>query len=132
MNEADKNAEAVRRGYVAFNTGDLKTLTELFDESAVWHTPGRSPLAGDHEGREEIFAQFARYAEDTNGTFKASLMHVLASEDGLVVGIHHNTAERDGLVLDVGCCVIFEFMDGRVIDAREHFYDLHAWDEFWA
>ena len=22
--------------------------------------------------------------------------------------------------------------DGRIVDGREHFYDLHAWDEFWA
>jgi hypothetical protein len=26
----------------AFNTGDINTLTELFDESAMWHLPGRS------------------------------------------------------------------------------------------
>ena len=27
---------ALRRAYEAFNTGDVNTLTELFDESAVW------------------------------------------------------------------------------------------------
>jgi hypothetical protein len=34
----------------------MATLTEIFDESASWHTPGRSPLAGDCEGREAVFA----------------------------------------------------------------------------
>lgn len=34
MNEAEKNAEIVRRAYAAFNTADMKTLTENFDESA--------------------------------------------------------------------------------------------------
>ena len=34
----------------------MDTLTELFDENAAWHTPGRSSLAGDHEGREAAFA----------------------------------------------------------------------------
>jgi ketosteroid isomerase-like protein len=48
MNEAEKNAETVRRGYEAFNKADMQTLTELFDEGASWHTPGRSPIAGDH------------------------------------------------------------------------------------
>lgn len=132
MNEAEKNAEAVRRGYAAFNAADLKTLTELFDEHATWHTPGRSPIAGDHHGRDAIFAQFGRYGGDTGGTFKAKLLHVLKSDDGLVVGIHHNSAERNGKHLEVGCCIVFEFKDGRVIDAREHYYDLHAWDEFWS
>ena len=131
MNEADKNAEIVRRGYAAFNSGDMKTLTELFDEGATWHTPGRSPIAGDHKGREAIFAQFGRYGGETGGTFKAALLQVLKSDDGRVIGIHRNTAERGGKRLDVGCCIVFEFKNGRVIDGREHFYDLYAWDEFW-
>lgn len=131
MNEAEQNAETVGRGYAAFNAGDLKTLAELFDERATWHTPGRSPIAGDHTGREAIFAQFGRYGGETGGTFKAALLHVLTSDDGRVVGIHRNTAERGGKHLDIGCCIVFEFKNGRVIDGREHFYDLYAWDEFW-
>ena len=132
MNEAEKNAETVRRGYAAFNAGDMKTLTELFHERASWHTPGRSPIAGDHKGREAAFAQFGRDGGETNGTFKATLLHVLKGDDGRVVGIHHNTAERGGKHLDVGCCIVFEFKEGRVIDGREYFFDLHAWDEFWS
>jgi ketosteroid isomerase-like protein len=126
------NAEVVRRGYEAFNAGDLETLTSLFDENAAWHTPGRSSVAGDHVGRDAAFAQFGRYGGETAGTFKATLQHVLESDDGRVVGVHHNSGERNGKQLDVGCCIVFEFKDGRVIDGREHFYDLYAWDEFWS
>jgi hypothetical protein len=61
MTEGERNAEIVRRAYEAFNTADMEALTETFDESACWHTPGRSPLAGDHEGRDAVFAQFGRY-----------------------------------------------------------------------
>jgi ketosteroid isomerase-like protein len=129
---AAENAELVRRGYEAFNAGDMGTLTELFDESASWHTPGQSPIAGDHEGREAAFAQFGRYGGDTGGTFKAELQYVLADDDGHAVGIHHNSAERNGKQLDVDCALVFEIKDGRVVDGREHFYDLSAWDEFWS
>ena len=132
MNEAEKNAETVRRGYEAFNSADMKTLTEIFDESASWHTPGRGPLAGDHLGREATFAQFGRYVGGTGGTFKATLQHLLKSDDGRVVGVHHNSAKRDGKHLDVGCCIVFELKDSRIIDGREHFFDLYAWDEFWS
>ena len=66
------------------------------------------------------------------GPFKATLQHVLRSDDGRVVGIHHNTAKRNGRQLDVYCCIVFAFKDGRVIDGREHFYDLYAWDKFWS
>ena len=129
---AAENAAVIRRGYEAFNAGDMNTLTELFDENASWHTPGRSSLAGDHEGREAAFAQFGRYGGETGGTFKAELQHLLADDEGRVVGIHHNSAERDGKHLDVDCCIVFAVEGGRITDGREHFYDLHAWDEFWS
>ena len=48
----DENVAIMRRAYEAFNTGDVETLTELFDESAVWHLPGRSSFADDYQGRE--------------------------------------------------------------------------------
>jgi len=41
-------------------------------------------------------------------------------------------AERDGKRLDVYCCTVFELENGRIVDGREHFYDLPAWDEFWS
>ena len=132
MNDAERNAETVRRGYEAFNSADMKTLTDIFDENASWHTPGRSPLAGDHQGRDATFAQFGRYVGETGGTFKAALQHLSKSDDGRVIGVHHNSAERAGKHLDVGCCIVFEFKDGRIIHGREHFFDLYAWDEFWS
>jgi ketosteroid isomerase-like protein len=110
----------------------MKTLTETFHESASWHTPGRSSIAGDRQGREAAFAQFGRYVGETGGTFKATLQHLLTSDDGRVVGIHHNSANRDGKQLDVYCCIAFELKDGRIIDGREPFSDLYAWDEFWS
>jgi ketosteroid isomerase-like protein len=126
------DAAVVRRGYEAFNTADIETLTELMDENASWHTPGRSPIAGDYQGRDAVFGQFGRYGGQTEGSFRAALQHVLAADDGRVVGVHRNTAERDGRRLDVGCCIVFEVRDGRMISGREHFFDLYAWDEFWS
>ena len=132
MSQAEQNADVVRRGYAAFNAGDVKTLLELFDEHASWHTPGRGRIAGDYKGREAVFAQFGRYGGETAGTFKATLQHVFTTADGRVVGLHRNTAARNGEQLDVGCCLVFELKNGRVTDGREHVYDLHAWEEFWA
>ena len=132
MSIADENAEVVRRGYQAFNAGDIKTLTALCHEEASWYTPGRSPMAGERQGRETVLAHFGRYAAETAGTFRANLKDILRSDNGRVVGIHHNSAERNGKRLDVDCCIVFEVADGRIIEGREHFYDLNAWDEFWS
>ena len=39
---AEENVATMRRAYEAFNTGDIDTLVELFDENMVWHLPGRA------------------------------------------------------------------------------------------
>lgn len=132
MGQAQENAAVVRRAYDAFNTADMATLTALMSENITWHTPGRSPIAGDHKGREATFAQFGRYGGDTAGTFKATLLDLIAGDDGSVIGVHHNTGERNGSQLDVYCCLAFEVEHGQVTDGREYFFDLHAWDEFWS
>jgi len=129
---AEEHADVVRRGYQAFNTGDIKALHELFDETASWHTPGRSPIGGDHRGRAAVFAQFGRYGGETEGTFRAVLRQVLAGDDGCVVGLHHNSGLRNGRRLEVDCCIEFRVRDGKIVSGREHFFDLHAWDAFWA
>jgi hypothetical protein len=129
---ATENAEVVRRGYAAFNTADIATLTELLDESVSWHTPGRSPIAGDYLGRDAVFGQFGRYGGDTDGTFKAELEQVFVADDGRVIGLHHNSGERNGKRLDTGCCIVFEVEDGRITSGREYFLDLSNWDEFWS
>jgi uncharacterized protein len=129
---AQDNAEIVRRAYEAFNSADMATLGALMDDRITWHTPGRGPLAGDTRGRDETFAQFGRYGSGTAGTFRAEFRMAAATDDGRVIAMHHNTAERDGRTLDVDCCIVFEVEDGRIMSGREHFYDLYAWDAFWA
>ena len=130
--ELGRNAAIVARAYTAFNTGDIATLTTLFDENSSWHTPGRGSIAGNRKGRDAVFTQFGRYGGETGGTFRANLLNVLESEDGRVVAVHHNCAERNGKQLDILCCVVFELENGRIVIGREHFYDLYAWDAFWS
>jgi uncharacterized protein len=129
---ADENAAIIRRGYAAFNSGDMNTLTEIFDESAVWHVPGRSSMANDYQGRDATFAYFGRLGQETGGTYRAELDDVLADDNDRVVGFHHLTAERAGKRLQDPVSLVFQLKDGRVTDGREYHEDLYAWDEFWS
>jgi ketosteroid isomerase-like protein len=129
---SDENVAIMRRAYEAFNVGDLDTLTEIFDESAEWHLPGRSSMAKDYKGRDAILAYFGQLGQETDGTFRAELERLLADDDGRVVGFQRSTGDRNGNHLNVGDCIVFQLEDGRVTDGREHFEDLYAWDEFWS
>jgi uncharacterized protein len=129
---ADENVAVMQRAYDAFNSGDVDTLTELFDESAVWHLPGRSSMANDYQSRDATLAYFGQLAQETGGTFRAELERLVGDDDDRVVGIQRSTADRNGKHLDVRDCIVFQLKDGRIIDGREHFEDLYAWDEFWS
>jgi ketosteroid isomerase-like protein len=128
----DENVATMRRAYEAFNAGDVETLTQVFDESVLWHLPGRSAMASDYQGRDATLAYFGRIGEETGGTFRAELQDLTADDDDRVVGIQRSTADRNGKHLDVSDCIVFRLKDGRITDGREHFEDLYAWDEFWS
>jgi len=91
--------ENLRRGYKAFADSDVATLTELIPERAVWHVPGRGPLAGDKNGREEILGFFGQLAQLSGGTFKAELVHLLG-DDNYVVALQRTTAAVKGKSID--------------------------------
>jgi ketosteroid isomerase-like protein len=129
---AEEKVAIMQRAYDAFNSADMDTLVELFDENIVWHMPGRSSMADDYQGRDATLAYFGQIGEKTGGTFQAELQQLFAGDDGRVIGLQRSTAERDGKRLDVDNCIVFELKDGRVVDGREHFEDLYAWDEFWS
>ena len=129
---ADENVAIMQRAYDAFNDADIDTLTELFDEDVVWHLPGHSSMAKDYEGRDATLGYFGKIGQETDGTFQAELQQLFAGDDGRVIGLQRSTGKRDGKSLDVGNCIVFELKDGKVVDGREHFNDLHAWDEFWS
>jgi ketosteroid isomerase-like protein len=128
----DENVAIMQRAYDAFNAADMDTLTDLFDESAVWHLPGESSMAKDYQGRDATLAYFGQLGQRTGGTFQAELEQLFAGPDGRVIGLQRSTAQQDDKRLDVEDCIVFELKDGKIVDGREHFEDLRAWDEFWS
>ena len=89
-------------------------------------------MANDYQGREAAFAYFGRLGQETGGSFRAELRHLLANDDNLVAGVQQNTGERNGKRLAVDVCLVFQLKDGRITEGSEHIQDLYAWDEFWS
>ena len=129
MANAQENAAAVRRGYEAFNRGDMQALADLFAEDAVWHVSGRNRLSGEKRGRDAAFAYFGQLGELSGGTFRAELHDVIANDEH-VVGLHTSTGERDGRRLSAHTALVFHMRDGKVAECWEHQEDQAAFDEF--
>ena len=128
---AAENEGRIRKGYEAFNTGDVDTLIDLFAEDIVWHFPGHSKLAGEHVGRDATLAFFGGYGAAAEGTLQARLIDVMAGADH-VAGWANDTARARGRTLDVRAAVIFAMRDGKVTEAWHHFDDPGAVDAFLA
>ena len=129
----NENVALVRRGYEAFNTADVATLSALIADDAVQHVPGSSQIAGDYKGRDAILVDlYAKIAELTGGSVKAELESVTAEGDDKVVAVHRARATRGSKQLDGRTTLVFTVKDGTFVDLEEHWEDEAAGDEFWA
>ena len=128
---AHPNEDLLRRGYEAFGKGDLDTLRELFSPDITFHSPGRSPIAGDYAGVDETFGFFGKLAELSGGSFRVEVHDILANDEH-VVALTTVSGQRDGKSLDDRSVEVYHVKDGKITEAWVHPGDQYAGDEFWS
>jgi len=126
----DRYLHLVRRGYQAFNTGDVATLKGLFSHDVIQHVPGESPLAGDYKGADAVLSYYGKLAELTDGTFRAHLVDVHGDGHGHVTAIHVLSATRKGVTRVSRGSIVFTFLGDKVTDLLELHADLAGDDAF--
>lgn len=126
----DAYASLVRRAYRDFELGDLDLLRVVMSEDVVWHEAGRSPLAGDHKGPEEVLGFLAQLKERSDGTFQVEILDVLSESERAVV-FQRETAARNGKILDEIAVVDFEIHHEKITEVTVYHADTYEFDEFW-
>lgn len=114
----------VRRGYAAFNAGDIDTLVSLFAHDVVQHVPGNGPLAGTYKGPEAVLGYYAKLNELTDGTFQADLIEVHGDGHGHVNAVHQTTSVRNGVKRVSRGSILFSFIGEKAADLLELHGDL--------
>jgi len=125
------NLRVMRRTVAAFQSGDLATLAEVLSKEVAWRVPGKSFLAKDYVGHEEVFGFFGRLMELTSGTFRVESVDMLANDAGGVF-VDRLTAERNGRTLDVRLLLHVAIRSGQIVEGVDHFHQEHLWDAFWS
>ncbi len=125
------NAALLTKGYGAFASGDMATMTELFAEDVVWHLAGNNPLSGVHRGRDAVFAIFAKTTQLSGGTFKIELHDVLANEEH-AVALTRATASRQGKTYDSRDTDVYHVSGGKVTEWWSLVENGRVADEFWS
>jgi len=104
---------------------------QIFAEDIRYHIPGRSPVAGNYEGIEQVLHLFARIFELSGGTFRTELHDVVANDEH-ATALFTIRGERAGKQLNDNMVQAYHIRDGRVSEAWSHQTDLYAVDEFWS
>ncbi len=131
MNKTQQNIALIRRGFDAFNKGDVATLGEILTADCVQHMAGDSRFSGDHKGRNNVLAMYAQMGTLTDGTMRAVLSDVYASEHG-AVALYTAKAKRNGKKLDEKYALVFQIVDNKVTDLDDTPLNGEVNNAFWA
>jgi ketosteroid isomerase-like protein len=125
-------ADTVHRFYAAVAARDFAAAESCFAADAVWHLPGKSPIAGHHRGWAAIRDDFlAKLGPLSGNTFRAQLLDVAEGAD-YVVAVQRATGDYEGRRLDVTGCQLMRVADGLIVEVQGHYSDQYMLDAFWA
>ncbi|AWT47579.1 MULTISPECIES: nuclear transport factor 2 family protein [Streptomyces] len=126
------HAALVRRGYEAFQRGDMETLRSLMTGDCTHHVPGSHPLSGDHKGIDSILdGYYGRLYSETGGSFQVDLRNILVDGRGHAVSVHHVTADRGEKHLDEMGGIVFRIVGDKITDLDECVTDIDMSNDFW-
>jgi ketosteroid isomerase-like protein len=126
-----RNAAVIRSLFDAFARKDGLPLRDLFAEDATWTVPGEGVMAGTVTGREAIIRFLGRLPRETAGTYRSSLVDVLASPER-AAAVYRAFGERHGRSLDILQVLLFRIDDGLISEVLALPGDPGAFEAFWA
>lgn len=128
----DTYMSIVRRGYAAFNSGDIDTLRTVLSHDVTQIVPGSSQISGDYKGIDAVLGLYGTLAEMTGGTFRADLISLAGDGRGHVTAVHQITATRNGSTRVSRGSILFTFLGERATELLEMREDLAGDDAFFA
>lgn len=114
----------------AWTSGDIGAIFDCYHDEFVLHYFGRSPLAGEHRGKDACIAVLAKVQQLTNRRL-VEIHDVLASDTHAVI-LAREQFERDGRMLDVNRTFVYHIRDGKLAEGWVFDDDQRAVDEFWS
>jgi uncharacterized protein len=125
-------ASVVRRVYEAFGEWDMEAVAGLLGDDVVFHVPGTGANAGDHRGREGVFAFLDQAARLTGGTLRIRLHDVLVGDEYAAAVATYQATRPGRAPLENNLVHLMRVEDGRVVESWFHSRNQYEVDEFWA
>ena len=127
---AHPNADLVRKGFEAFEAGDMATLDAIMADDVVWHASGTGVVSGDFVGKEAVFGNFAIIPQETD-SFSQDI-HAIVADDDHTIALVSATVTRRGKTVTLSQVLVFHLEDGKAKEVWITPLDQAAADEFWS
>jgi uncharacterized protein len=111
--------------------GDLAPVEELLAEDVVWHVPGTSPIAGDHQGREAVTGYFRLRRELAGGVIAVARGGETHHEEALAQ-LADGRASLGGREVGWRTTGVYRVAEGKIAEAWLVPLDQEHFDRVWA
>ena len=127
---AHPNADLVRKGFEAFESGDMATLDAIMADDVVWHASGTGVISGDFVGKQAVFGSFALIPQETD-SFSQDI-HAIVADDDHTIALVSATVTRRGKTVTLSQVLVFHLEAGKAKEVWITPFDQAAADEFWS
>ena len=106
-------------------------VRDVLDERVVWHVPGASAIAGEHQGIDAVLEYLEARRRMTDSTFRVAV-HGMAMIGGRVVQLAGGRASRGGREVCWETVGVFRVAEGRIAECWLVPFDQAAFDAIWS
>lgn len=126
-----------RAGYETMNRKDLAAFMRNWAEDATFEFPGQSTVSGRYVGKQAI-SGFFRAVFDRMAVLRFTVMRVAVTRpyafgltNTVLVEWTEDATSHDGVTGHVEGVTIMRVRSGRIIAARDYFFDTRPLETMW-
>ena len=125
---AHPNEQILRGLDEAQERGDFEGFFSYYTDDTVAHLAGKSRLAGDYRGKDQLREAFGKFMEAVGEYSFKNHTYLADGEHGVVM--QHSTSRRDGKTLELDETFVVHFRDGKVSEMWYQPVDQDAFDDW--
>jgi len=111
----EQDLEALRRGYEAWNRGDLGEVLELVDPEIEWRPGEDAPEPAEATGREGFRGFIESWTESFDELRIEPREVVVAGDHAVVVVDQRGRGRGSGIELDISTVHVWRIREGRAV-----------------
>jgi hypothetical protein len=113
-----ENVEIVRRGYDAYDQGDIDAVLETFHPDIEWKQVEQPNAVHGHSG---VLRAWEEWSEPFEEDLRAEVQELIDAGDQVVAVVRHRGSGREsGIEVDMRTYLVYTVSEGKVVRMVEY------------